>query len=90
MSRKKAGRLSLLVLVAGLWMASPVQAVRPPAIQASLNLWQQIWETWQAIWQPNGCDIDPYGRCIAAPESPAAPDQLDNGCSIDPLGQCAK
>jgi hypothetical protein len=102
-SKNTAARLSLLVLVAALGLATPA-AARPsrsgqPSMQASLGVWEQVWVAWQALWKvvgpasdqlDNGCQIDPYGRCLDAPAALPAQDQLDHGCSIDPLGQCAK
>jgi len=45
-----------------------------------------------SLWRPEGCEIDPLGRCIRATQvkPPAAVTPAgDAGCEIDPLGRCA-
>ncbi|HEX4960020.1 MAG TPA: hypothetical protein VF173_04220 [Thermoanaerobaculia bacterium] len=97
MSRIPLARSVLLLLLA-LFAAVPfVSAAAPPDRAVSYEagrfvsppLFSRLWSWLTAIWEKNGCGIDPHGNCL--PGTGAAPAPLPTaakGCSIDPDGRC--
>ncbi len=62
------------------------------ALFAKLRGWLSL------VWQENGCELEPLGRCGAAaapngcvlePDGRCRPFLGDHGCEIDPFGRCA-
>jgi hypothetical protein len=50
---------------------------------AAKNPLSRLWNSLVRAWEKNGCEADPYGRCL-----PASQTSTDNGCGLDPYGQC--
>lgn len=75
--------------------AAPARATARPARQevaGADSLVGRLRGFLVSLWRPEGCEIDPLGRCIRAAQVklPAAvPPAADSGCEIDPLGRCA-
>ncbi len=57
-----------------------VRTEREPG--AVWGLLAEIWNQLTAVWEENGCSIDPYGGCGTTVPS------VDAGCKIDPFGGC--
>jgi hypothetical protein len=56
---------------------------------APATLLSRAWSLLTALWDKEGCHIDPNGRCVTGPASaPVVPAQADSGCNIDPNGRC--
>ncbi|HEX9941464.1 MAG TPA: hypothetical protein VGG03_05570 [Thermoanaerobaculia bacterium] len=47
-----------------------------------------LWSAWTSVWVKNGCQVDPFGRCLKAATSTAG--STKNGCQVDPNGHCLK
>ena len=79
-------RCTLAVFLLAALLAMPLTA--EPRVRAERgpgSVWDLLVEVWNkltAVWEANGCKIDPYGGCITS--TPSA----DEGCSIDPFGGC--
>jgi hypothetical protein len=81
MSASSFRRLPFLFLVAAL--AFPSQAA---AVTWDLgNLLSKAQGIFSALWAPVGCEIEPSGRCGAAP----SPVLREHGCEINSDGRCA-
>ena len=88
--------LRSLIVAVGLSLAlgpSVASAAEAPLTAAGreagrvTRILDQIGAFLKAVWENEGCDIDPWGRCVpgtGAPD-PGAP-STDEGCEIDPLG----
>jgi len=49
----------------------------------------RLWSWLTAVWEKNGCMIDPNGRCLPGTgAAPAPPAGTDNGCALDTHGRC--
>jgi hypothetical protein len=79
-----------LLTTSGAWAASGPAGRKNehPAVvkPASASLLGRAWNLLTALWDKEGCGIDPDGRCIAP--APVVPAQADTGCGIDPNGRC--
>jgi hypothetical protein len=88
-SRTLAAAFILLALLAaplgasGAKVRSPGQP--PKAKPGPVSLLSHPWSLVLEIWRKAGCDIDPSGRCVAAP---APLNSADVGCGVDPDGRC--
>jgi hypothetical protein len=80
--RRKIVLCLLLVTVLAVPWASAAGHTAP----VPPDLFHQILSFFTSPWGETGCDIDPNGRCLAAPPAPFV--LLDEGCDIDPNGRC--
>jgi hypothetical protein len=95
--RRPAALVLLLALsVAGSpAFAAPARATARPARQevaGADSLVGRLRGLLVSLWRPEGCELDPLGRCIRAAQvkPPAAViPAAEAGCEIDPLGRCA-
>jgi hypothetical protein len=75
--------------------AGPARAAARPArqeIAGAASIVGRLRGLLVNLWRPEGCEIDPLGRCIRAAQvkPPAAvTPAADEGCELDPLGRCA-
>ncbi|HKI00575.1 MAG TPA: hypothetical protein VKK31_01210 [Thermoanaerobaculia bacterium] len=85
------------VLVFCLVLASPLATAAAPrpggepftvrlAAQDAGDLFGWLKGALASLWSKNGCQVDPFGRCLAAVASPASTKK--NGCEVDPNGRC--
>ena len=70
------------------------------ASTAPYGFFDPLWEFFSSLWDTKaGCELDPYGRCLATPKIgcewdpngrclPAPQPTSDIGCGLDPSGQC--
>ena len=80
----RAALLLVLLLVAvPALQAAPIRAEAGPA-PAAWDLFAQVWDFLTGVWSPNGCEVDPDGRCQPRPTTV----EIDNGCEVDPNGRC--
>jgi hypothetical protein len=94
----RRGILALLLLTLTLLASSAAWAAGGPAGRnqqsavakpAPATLLGRAWSLLTALWDKEGCNIDPNGRCVTGPApSPLVPAQVDTGCNIDPDGRC--
>jgi hypothetical protein len=98
--------LGLALSTSGALAAEVTQGRRAtlPDVEAAPNFLGHLWDLLTNLWSAigpetitkEGCDIDPWGRCIAPPGSsseegcaidPAGADSGETGCEIDPWGK---
>jgi hypothetical protein len=76
----------LIALVTTPWAAarSP-QSETPRAAHAveDVPFFGNFWRFLRSVWEKEGCNIDPNGRCVVEPTQTAK-----IGCNIDPNGHC--
>ena len=94
MSSKSLSRKITLLLL-GVTLATPwAEAARPRVtstqpekvfVYQSIELLGQAWMVLTQLWDKEGCQIDPNGRCITTPMS-GPTNTADEGCRIDPSG----
>ena len=98
-------RRSVLALLLGLMLCSPWTSAagsRLPAPGAGRQVESglaaavgRLWSSLVSLWNEEGCEIDPLGRCLASDprhgltSTAPLPPSADAGCEIDPLGHCA-
>ena len=79
-------RCTLAVFLLAAMLAMPLTAeprVRTERDSGAVwNLLADVWNKLTAVWEAEGCKIDPFGGCVTS--APSA----DAGCSIDPYGGC--
>ena len=46
-----------------------------------------FWGFLRGVWEKEGCNIDPWGRC-GKRRNQSPPPLRKAGCNIDPLGRC--
>ena len=81
MSASSFRRLPFLLLVVGLAFPSHASAMS----WDFGNLIAKAQGFFSALWGPSGCEMNPDGRCGAAP----SPVLRDHGCELDPDGRYA-
>jgi hypothetical protein len=93
MSKHIVRRL-IVVLALSAFLGSPATSLAGPRSSAAAarharaqtapqDLLSRVWNSLVRAWEKNGCELDPYGRCL-----PASQTSTDNGCLIDPNGRC--
>lgn len=91
MSKPIVRRL-IVALALSAFLGSPATllaaAPRPTAHQSraqttAKNPLSRLWNSLMRAWEKNGCELDPYGRCLSATQT-----STDSGCLIDPNGRC--
>lgn len=88
--RRKTVLLLLVALLAFPWASTASPRPESPrweeaAAPTFLDLLARVWSLFTGAWDKEGCNIDPFGRCV--PVLPATI-QTDSGCYIDPSGRC--
>jgi hypothetical protein len=83
-------RCTLAVFLLAAILAAPLTSSAEPRVRTERGpgVWDLLADLWShitAVWETNGCSIDPYGGCSP---STSRPESLDEGCSIDPYGGC--
>ena len=80
-------RTTAVVLLLALTVAQEASASPPrtmtPAPAGRGDLLQQIRGFLVSLWSPEGCGMEPLGRCLANPTPATAA-----GCGMDPWGRC--
>lgn len=89
--RRKTVVLLLAALLAFPWASTASPRVESPrwaeaAASEFLDFLARGWGALTGIWDKEGCNIDPFGRCM--PSAPPSTIQTDTGCHIDPSGRC--
>lgn len=93
---RRAAVLLLVLALAASWAAAEPRVrheSRTAAEPRAAGFLSTLWEALRAIWEENGCGLDPFGctapqgdnGCGADPFGCTAP-QGDNGCHLDPNG----
>lgn len=91
MSKHIVRRL-IVVLALSAFLGSPATSLAGPRSSAARHartqaapqgLLSRVWNSLVRTWEKNGCELNPYGRCL-----PASQTSTDNGCLIDPNGRC--
>ncbi len=92
-------RQAVLLLIATLLTSSAAWAARGPGgrseqpanvARPSLEtILGRAWNLLVALWDREGCNIDPSGHCVNGPAQNPPP-QPKAGCEIDPNGRCVK
>ncbi|MEA2604409.1 MAG: hypothetical protein QOF89_5401 [Acidobacteriota bacterium] len=74
----------LIALVTTPWVfARGPQPESPRAAHAieDVPIFGNFWKLLRSAWEKEGCNIDPWGRCVNEPAPKI-------GCGIDPWGHC--
>jgi hypothetical protein len=84
-------RCTLAVFLLAAMLAMPLTAeprVRTERDSGAVwNLLADVWNKLTAVWEAEGCKIDPFVGCgNDAPETPAPTPSSDNGFIVDPYG----
>jgi hypothetical protein len=74
--------LCLLLAVPAISTAAP--RAGSPATSVAGDLLGWLRGTLVSLWSKNGCQLDPFGRCITS----SATSTAKNGCQADPHGGC--
>lgn len=88
--RKSLFLFLLIALVATPWAAAG--GPRPESPRAAhavedVPFFGNFWRFLRSVWEKEGCNIDPDGRCVNEPAQ-TPPLQPKEGCGIDPWGRC--
>ena len=87
MARSRFSRLvlCLLVLAAVTTPTAWGAPLRLPGESSSFDILARAWESFVALWEKEGANLDPHGLSVPPP-SPTA----EAGCNLDPHGACSE
>jgi hypothetical protein len=84
--RRKILLVVLVAIVTTPWASAagpqPESPRATPAVEGISRL-GNFWSFLRSLWEKEGCNIDPNGRCVQEPTQ-----NTKIGCGIDPWGHC--